>query len=61
VNRTGSDGGPKRHIPTKSAVVLGAGVGLIAGAAFGNAGIGMVLGAAIGLAAPRFVGGLRRL
>lgn len=45
--------GRTRHASTGAGpVALGAGVGMIFGAAFGNAGIGMVLGAAFGLAFP---------
>jgi hypothetical protein len=61
VSNAGPDGTPKSTIHTKSAVVVGAGVGLIVGAALGNAGVGMVLGAAAGLAAPKVVAGIRRL
>jgi hypothetical protein len=61
VSNAGSNGDPKGAIRTKSAVVLGAGVGLIVGAALGNAGVGMILGAAVGLASPRVVDGIRRL
>jgi hypothetical protein len=42
------------------AVVVGAGAGLVFGAAFGNAGLGMVVGAAVGLVLGANAGRARR-
>lgn len=47
-------------IGTSSGVVLGAGIGMILGAALGNAGVGMVLGAACGLVSATAIGRKRR-
>ena len=40
----------RRLIKSRKAIVLGAGLGLIAGAALGSIGIGLVLGAGAGMA-----------
>jgi len=48
---------PRPRAGAFGSVVLGAGAGLILGAAFGNPGVGMVLGAALGKAVTRVSGG----
>lgn len=53
-----NDGRRKFPLRGSNAVAIGAGVGLILGAALGDPGVGMVLGAAVGVVAPRVVDGI---
>jgi uncharacterized membrane protein len=50
------DSGNRPKLTTGRGIALGAGVGLIFGAAFGNPGVGMVLGAGAGLVCARIAG-----
>lgn len=48
------------HRAPTSAIALGAGIGMIFGAAFDNAAVGMVLGAALGSVCPAVFEPMRR-
>ncbi len=49
----------RRTFNSRRGLALGAGVGLIFGAAFNNPGVGLVLGAALGSAFPALIRGLK--
>lgn len=47
---SGPHGAPRRRLPRASqGIVIGAGLGIVFGGAWGNPGVGLVLGAAAGL------------